>query len=98
MENPTISHTLGVNMNINTNNQLYFGMIQSSGTDPVFLPLAETHNKVTLVAHSSNLSLAYIAGIEIKPQQMIDIKVGNLNYLYITSNSGQVNNVSFIGS
>lgn len=85
-------------MNINTNNRLYFGTIQSSGLTPVYLPVAETHNNVTLVAHSSNLSLAYVAGLELGPQQMIDVKVGNLNYLYITSNSGQVNNVSFIGS
>lgn len=92
--NQTTYHILDVNMN----NRLYSGTIQSSGIEPVFLPNIESYNKTILISHSSNLSDVYIAGLELRPNQTIDIKVGNLNYLYISSNSGQVNNISFIGS
>lgn len=88
-------------------NRLYTGtVIGVSGLSPTQCPTIELINNVTVIAPSSNFSSIYLgnssmtvaSSFPLSPGAGISLNIDNLNLLYLMSQSGHSNNLSYIGS
>lgn len=93
-------------MNINVSNRLFTGtVIGVSGLTPTQCPSVEFINNVTVIAPSANLSSIYLGNssmtvansFPLSPGAGISLNIDNLNLLYLMSQSGYSNNLSYIG-
>lgn len=94
-------------MNINTVNRIFSGtVIGVSGLTPTQMPNVDVINNIAVIAPSANLSDIYLGpssmtvgnSFPLSPGVSINLHVDNLNLLYVMSESGYSNNISYIGS